>query len=224
MRLLIVEDQPELLSSLKARLQEECFVIDTAMDGVQGSFLGRTNDYDIIVLDNHLPKKNGIEVCKDIRTSNKQVPIIILSVLNDPAQKVDLLEAGADDYLTKPFSFPELMARIRAILRRPQEITSHIIEIDDLILDSHRHEIHRGGKEIYLTKKEFMLLEYLMRNIGRVVSRGDILEHVWDVNADPFSNTIETHILALRKKIDKAPRRKLIHTVSGRGYKIALQK
>ena len=224
MRLLIVEDQPELLSSLKARLQEECFVVDTATDGVKGSFLGRTNDYDLIILDNHLPGKNGIEVCKDIRTSNRQIPIIILSVLNDPAQKVDLLEAGADDYLTKPFSFPELMARIRAILRRPQEIMSPLIEIDDLILDSKTHEARRGDTEIYLTKKEFMLLEFLMKNLGRVVSRGDILEHVWDVNADPFSNTIETHILSLRKKIDTAPRRKLIHTISGRGYKIALKK
>ncbi len=224
MRFLLIEDQEDLSVSLQTRLREECFVVDIASDGEQGSFLARTNAYDLIILDNHLPKKNGIEVCHDIRKSKKQIPIIILSVLDDTNQKIELLEAGADDYLTKPFSFYELMARIRAILRRPQEIIQSIFQIDDLVLDSAKHEVRRGTKEIYLTKKEFMLLEFLLRKTGSVVSRGDILEHVWDLHADPFSNTIETHVLSLRKKIDIPEKTKLIHNISGRGYKIALKK
>lgn len=224
MRILFVEDQDDLRVSLQIRLQEECFVVDTASDGEQGSFFARTNDYDLIILDNHLPKKNGIEICKDIRESKKRIPIIILSVLDTTDEKVELLEAGADDYLTKPFSFSELLARIRALLRRPQAIVQSIFHIDDLVLDSQKHEVRRGDKEIYLTKKEFMLLEFLLCRIGSVVSRGDILEHVWDVSADPFSNTIETHILSLRKKIDTEGNIKLIHNISGRGYKIALKK
>ncbi len=224
MRLLVVEDHPEALASLKRRLQEECFVVDTANDGEQGSFLARTNDYDLVILDNHLPKKNGLDVCKDIRNSHKKIPVLVISILDDIGQKISLLEAGADDYMTKPFSFLELMARIRAILRRPNNMVQDILQVDDLLLNYHTHEVSRGEKEIHLTKKEFMLLEILMRHTGSVVSRSSILEHVWDVNADPFSNTIETHILSLRKKIDIPKKRKLIHTISGRGYKIATQK
>jgi DNA-binding response OmpR family regulator len=224
MKILLVEDQDDLRTSLQIRLQEECFVVDSASDGEKGSFLARTNDYDIIILDNHLPKKNGIEICKDIRESKKQVPIIILSVLDDTDQKVELLEAGADDYLTKPFSFYELMARIRAILRRPQKLVQSLFQIDDLLLDAKKHEVRRGTTEIYLTKKEFMLLEFLLHHRESVVSRGEILEHVWDIHADPFSNTIETHILSLRKKIDIEGKHKLIHNISGRGYKIGLKK
>lgn len=224
MRILLVEDQDDLRVSLQIRLQEECFVVDVASDGEKGSFMARTNDYDIIILDNHLPKKNGIEICKDIRESKKQIPIIILSVLDDTSQKIELLEAGADDYLTKPFSFYELMARIRAILRRPQELVQSLFQIDDLLLDAKKHEVYRGDIEIYLTKKEFMLLEFLLRHSGTVVSRSDILEHVWDIHADPFSNTIETHVLSLRKKIDTPEKHKLIHNISGRGYKIGLKK
>lgn len=224
MRILVVEDQQDLRSSLQMRLQEQCFVVDTASDGEEGSFMGRTNDYDLIILDNHLPKKNGIEVCREIRESKKNIPILVLSVLDDTPKKVELLEAGADDYLTKPFSFSELMARIRAILRRSENIVEPILMIDDLVLDPQTHEVSRGDIEIYLTKKEFMLLEFLLRNIGQVVSRGDIVEHVWDIHADPFSNTVETHILSLRKKIDIPGKHKLIHNLSGRGYKIGFKK
>ncbi len=224
MRILIVEDQDDLRNLLRSRLEEECFVVDAARDGEQGSFMARTNEYDLILLDNHLPKKNGIEVCKDIRNSKKNIPILILSVLDDTLQKVELLEAGADDYLTKPFSFSELNARIRAILRRSEQMIENILSIDDLVLNSQKHEVYRGQQEIYLTKKEFMMLEFLMRSAGQVISRGDILEHVWDIHADPFSNTIETHILSLRRKIDTPGKTKLIHNLSGRGYKIGLKK
>ncbi|MFC1801998.1 response regulator transcription factor [Patescibacteria group bacterium] len=221
MRLLIVEDNKEILDFLKISLAEECFAVDTAEDGEVGSYLARTNDYDVIILDNMLPKKDGKRVCKEIREEGKDTPIIMLSVKSDTTTKIDLLNIGADDYLTKPFSLGELMARIRALLRRPKIIESDTLEIDDLFMDIKKHIVKRKNKEIHLTKKEFMLLEYLMRNRNVVLSRGMIMEHVWDMNADPFSNTIESHIASLRRKIDNGHKRKFIRTVSGRGYIIS---
>jgi DNA-binding response OmpR family regulator len=220
MRILLVEDEKDIIKFLKLSLESECFVVDVAEDGEKGSYLARTNDYDLIILDNILPKKQGLEVCKEIREEGKNSLILMLSVKSDVATKVDLLNAGADDYLTKPFSLEELLARMRALVRRPKQIESEILQIDNLILDTKRHLVKRKDKEIYLTRKSFMLLEYLMRNQGLVLSRGMIMEHVWDMNADPFSNTIESHILSLRKKIDFGKNKKLIHTVPGRGYKI----
>ena len=219
MRILVIEDEKEINAFLKLSLESECFIVDVAEDGERGSFLARTNEYDVIILDNILPKKIGLDVCKEIRASGKTTPIIVLSVKSETTTKVDLLNAGADDYLIKPFSLDELLARIRALLRRPQQIEDEILEIDDLSLDTKRHTVKRATKEIYLTRKEFILLEYLMKNRSIVLSRGMILEHVWDMNADPFSNTIESHILSLRRKID-AKGKKLIQTVPGRGYKI----
>ncbi len=215
-----MEDEKEILSFLKKSLEAEHFVVDAAKDGEKGSYLARTNDYDLIVLDNVMPKKNGLEVCKDIRRDGKSVPILILSVKTETTTKVDLLNAGADDYLTKPFSLDELLARIKALLRRPKQIENEILQIDDLILDSNKSTVRRGNQEIYLTRKEFILLQYLMKNQGIVLSRSMIMEHVWDMSADPFSNTIESHILSLRKKIDAKGKKKLIHTISGRGYKL----
>lgn len=222
MRILIVEDQKELRLSLKEAIESECFVVDAAEDGERGAFLACTNDYDLIILDNNLPKKSGPQVCAEVRKQGKSVPILILSVEAAPPKKVELLNMGADDYLTKPFSLEELMARIRALLRRPKLSETEILKAGDLTLDVKRHLVFRGKREIYLTKKEFMLLEYLMKNQDAVVSRGGIMEHVWDVNADPFSNTIETHILSLRKKI-ASDKKKFIHTVPGRGYKLTLK-
>lgn len=220
MRLLIIEDEKEIAEVLKASLENECFVVDVAYDGKKGCFLALTNDYDLIILDYILPQKDGLQVCQEIRRRGKILPILALSVKSEAITKVDFLNAGVDDYLTKPFSFEELLARIRALLRRPLQIASEILKIDDLVLDTKRHLVWRGKKEIYLTRKQFILLEYLMRNQSFVVSRGMIMEHVWDINADPFSNTIEAHILALRRKIDTSRKRKLIQTVPGRGYKI----
>ena len=220
MRILIVEDEKEISEFLKFSLEAEFLSVDVAEDGEKGSFMGRTTDYDLIILDNVLPKKAGIEICKEIRASGKNMPIIMLSVKSDTATKVELLNAGADDYLIKPFSLEELLARIRALLRRPKKIESELLEADDLALDTKGCSVRRGKKDIYLTRKEFMLLEYLVRNKGIVLSRGMILEHVWDMDADPFSNTIESHILSLRRKVDTAGKRKLIQTVPGRGYKI----
>jgi DNA-binding response OmpR family regulator len=174
----------------------------------------------MIILDNMLPKKNGAEVCEEIRRSGKTTPIIMLSARAELGIKVELLNKGADDYVTKPFSLEELLARIRALLRRPTTMTSEVLQTDDLVVDTKQHTIKRGGKEIYLTKKEFMLLELLLKKKGSVVSRGTIMEHVWDMNVDPFSNTIESHILNLRKKIATDGGRDLISTLPGIGYKI----
>jgi len=222
MKILIVDDDIQIANFLKKALKNESFEVDVANDGDRGSFLARTNDYDIIVLDNAMPKKDGKTVCKEIRNDGVHIPILMLSVLSGPGLKAELLNAGADDYLTKPFSFEELVARIRALLRRSKDITKEIISIDNLEIDTKKQTVKRGGREIYLTLKEFMLLEYLMQHKGAVVSRGMILEHVWDMNADPFSNTIEAHVSNLRKKIDISGEKPLISTVSGRGYKIEI--
>jgi len=220
MRILIVDDDNEIRDFLKTNLQAECFTVDTAADGQEGSYLARTHDYDVLILDNIMPKKNGYEVCQEVRKQGKKVPIIILSVQTDVDEKVHLLNAGADDYLSKPFSYRELQSRIRALMRRPQDLTEPVLRVDDFILDTMKQKAIRGTKDIYLTRKEFALTEYLMRNSGNVVSRGMLMEHIWNDEIDPFSNTIEAHILNLRKKIEGVSKRKLIHTVPGRGYKI----
>lgn len=220
MRALIIEDEEAVRQMLAENLRSQCFAVDTASDGIEGSYLARTNTYDIIILDNMLPEKSGITVCQEIRRVGLTVPILILSALSDTWRKVDLLNSGADDYMIKPFSIDELMARIRALMRRPSQLEGDTLAIDDLTLNTKQQSVKRGGIGIYLTRKEFMLLEYLLRNKGHVLSRGMIMEHVWDMTNDPFSNTIESHILSLRKKVDTRPERKLIYTVSGRGYKI----
>ena len=220
MRLLIVEDNKEISDFLKRSLENECFAVDVASDGEKGYFLALTNDYDLIILDYILPKKDGRQVCEEIRKAGKTIPILVLSVRSEIPTKVDILNIGADDYLTKPYSFEELLARIKALLRRPRQIEREVLEIDDLILDTKRHLVKRCKKEIYLSRKQFMLLEYLMKNQGMVLSRGMIMEHVWDMEGDLFSNTIETHISTLRRKIESPRKRKLIYTVPGRGYKI----
>lgn len=219
MRVLLIEDEKEIVNFLKPSLEAECFTVDVSFDGAKGSYLARTNDYDLIILDYILPKMDGKTVCEKIREDNKSVPIIMLTVKSEVEDKVALFNAGVDDYISKPFSFVELLARIRAILRRPQKIEEEILKIDDLILDIKGHTVKLGENEVYLTRKEFSLLAYLMKNKGNVVSRGMIMEHVWDMNADPFSNTIEAHILNLRRKIDISDDRKFIHTIPGRGYK-----
>ena len=201
MRILVIEDEEGIAKFLKAGLESEYFAVDLAEDGEKGSYLAKTNDYDMIILDNMLPKKNGAEVCQEIRATGKNTPIIMLSARGEMGIKVELLNKGADDYMTKPFSLEELLARIRALLRRPHYVSSEVLTIDDLVMDTKRHTVKRGEKEIYLTRKEFMLLEYLLKHRDSVVSRGMIMEHVWDMNADPFSNTIESHILNVRKKI-----------------------
>ncbi len=219
MRLLIIEDDPGITNFLTPKLKKENFAVDCASDGNQGLYLAQTNDYDIIILDNGLPGKTGLEICSVLRSEKSYVPILLLSVKTETVEKINLLNAGADDYLTKPFSYDELLSRLRALLRRPSVVQNNIITINDLMINTTTFEVKRGGKVIRLTPKEFSLLELLAKHRGTVVSRGMILEHVWDRNGDPFSKTIETHILNLRKKIDTA---KINHIISvpGRGYKI----
>lgn len=224
MRILLIEDEKAIINFLKPSLESECFIVDVAEDGERGSFLARTNEYDLIILDYIMPKKNGAQVCREIRKEGKDVPIIMLTVKSDIDDKVNLFNAGVDDYITKPFSLGELLARVKAILRRPRRSEREILKVDDLTFDTKSYAVKRGAKEIYLTRKECALLEYLMKNKGWVISRGMIIEHVWDINFDPFSNTIESHILNLRRKIDLPDKKKLIHTLPGRGYKIDIKK
>jgi DNA-binding response OmpR family regulator len=224
MKILVVEDEPTLRETLKANLENQCFAVDVAEDAEKGSYLGRTNDYDVILLDYLMPKGTGKIVCEEVRKAGKSAYIIMLTVKPDTEAKIDALNSGADDYLVKPYSFDELLARIRAMLRRPKVVTADILTYEDLSLNTRSFTVTRGTKEIYLTRKEFMLLEYLLRNQGAVASRGMLIEHVWDSNLDAFSNTIESHILSLRRKLDRRNRPSLIQTVPGRGYKIGTMK
>lgn len=224
MRILLIEDEADIAEFIKMNLETEFYTVDVASDGERGSFLARTNEYDLIICDYILPKQNGSEVVKEVRQENKNVPIIILSVKSEIDTKINLFELGVDDYLTKPFLFEELLAHIKAVLRRPAKRESQILKIDDLILDADKHLVKRGRQTITLTRKELSLLEYLIKNRSRIMSRTMIMEHVWDMNADPFSNTIESHITNLRRKINLPGKKELIHTVSGRGYKIDLRK
>lgn len=219
MRLLIIEDNKEIVDYLMPALRKETFAVDSAFDGNQGLYLAQTNSYDLIILDNALPGKSGKEVCTTLREEGSNVPILLLSIKTEVDEKIQLLEAGADDYLTKPFHYNELLSRIRALLRRPPVVETVCLTYNDLSVNTTTHEVKKGEKSIHLTTKEFSLLELLLKNKGSVVSRGMILEHVWDINGDPFSKTIETHILNLRKKIDTS-KTSVIVSVPGRGYKI----
>ncbi len=220
MKVLVIDDDKNILNFLKKALKAEGFSVDIAENGEKGIYLSNINDYDLIILDYSMPKKDGKEVCKEIRMSGKTMPILILSVKTEIKSKVDLLNTGADDYMTKPFSFEELKTRINALLRRPKNLVDNILKIDDLTLNTSDYSVVCRGKEIYLTRKEFSLLKYLMENKGRVLSKIKIMEHIWDMNADIFSNTVETHILKIRKKIDKGRKESIIKTIPGRGYKI----
>ncbi|MCX6716906.1 MAG: response regulator transcription factor [Candidatus Taylorbacteria bacterium] len=220
MRILIIEDDENLLFSLSKGLSEESFMVDTATNGERGSYMARTNEYDLIILDRTLPKKSGVDVCKEIRKSEIGTPILVLSATIDTNSKIELLNMGADDYITKPFSFNELLARLFCILRRPGKLQETFFAVSDLKLDIRKQKVMRDRKMVYLTRKEYSLLELLVKNKGIVLSRGMIMEHVWNADSDPFSNTIEAHILNLRIKINGGNRKKLIHNVPGRGYKI----
>lgn len=224
MRILLIDDDAELRNTTASSLKSEGFVVDTAEDGSKGSYMARINQYDVILLDNYLPQKDGLSVCRELREQKINTPVIIISVGSDVNGKVTLLNSGADDYVTKPYSIEELVARIKAVARRPASMEDNLLTLDDLTLDRNKQKVTRGKKGIYLTRKEFALLECLMRHSGKVVSRGVILENVWGTDSDPFSNTIEAHVLNLRRKIDTAGVKKLIHSVPGRGYKIDVER
>jgi DNA-binding response OmpR family regulator len=224
MRILIIEDEIEAQEFLTERLKEKGYAADIAATGTDGVYKARTNEYDLILLDHGLPEKNGFMVCNEIRQMGNNTPIIMMSVSDSVPYKVKGLGTGADDYISKPFYFDELYARMQAVMRRPTLLSSDQMSIDDLVLDTGKQVVTRGGLPIYLTRKEFSLLEFLLKHKTLVVTRGMIMEHIWDLGLDPFSNTIETHILNLRKKVENPVKLKLIHSVPGRGYKIDLAK
>lgn len=222
MRILVVEDDKKIRNFLKKNLEAACYAVDTAQNGQEGADYAKVNRYDLIILDNVMPKKTGLELCCELREKGHNVPILLLSVQDGTNMKVSALNAGADDYLTKPFSLAELLARVRALLRRPRNIEQEILTCNELLIDTKKHIVTLENQEVKLTRKEFMLLVYLMQNQGVVLSRGMIMEHVWDMNADPFSNTIETHIASLRKKIGDPEHHSFITTVSGCGYRFGI--
>ncbi|MFA5886602.1 MAG: response regulator transcription factor [Patescibacteria group bacterium] len=224
MKILIIDDEKDIRQFLKDGLEANLYLVETAADGERGAFLGRTGNYDLIILDYLLPKMNGAEVLSEIREENKHVPILLLTVKSELTNKEDLFSRGADDYLTKPFLFDELLLHVRALLKRPAKTEGELFKIDNLTLNTHSKIVRRAGRELYLTRREFTLLEYLILNRGKIVSRNQIMEHVWDYNADPFSNSIETHLASLRRKLNSSHNRNLIHTFTGRGYKFALNK
>jgi heavy metal response regulator len=218
MRILVIEDEKKVAEFISNGLAEEGYAADVAHDGDQGYFLATTNEYDAILLDLMLPKMDGISLCTQLRSGNIQTPILMLTAKDEVKDKVKGLDAGADDYLTKPFAFEELLARIRAMLRKRYQHQGMKFQVDDLVLDTVTHTVTRAGAAIDLSVKEYALLEYLMRNAGSVVTRAMIAEHVWDINFETFTNVIDVYISYLRNKIDKGQQTRLIHTVRGRGY------
>jgi DNA-binding response OmpR family regulator len=222
MRILVIEDEHKIARAIKKGLEQESYAVDLAFDGAYGYDLAATEDYDVIVLDLMLPKKDGLSICRELRAAGIHTPIIMLTARGQLHERVEGLDSGADDYLVKPFSFAELLARIRALTRRPRNALDTVLSAGDLTLDTVTYEVKRGGIPIALSRKEFALLEYLLRNKGRILSKDQIINHVWDFDADVLPNTVEVYIGYLRNKIDRPFRNSppLIKTVRGFGYKI----
>jgi DNA-binding response OmpR family regulator len=219
LRILIIEDNPKIAGSMKKGLEQHGFSVDLCLTGFEGEDLAVSGAYDVILLDLMLPDRDGIEVCRNLRRRNVTSGIIMLTALSATLEKVNGLDAGADDYMTKPFEFDELLARIRSVLRRGEATESRVLRCDDLELDVYTRQAKRAGKPIELSNKEFALLEYLLRNPDRVLSRAQIGEKVWDMNFEPSSNVIDVYVASLRKKIDRGFARELIHTLKGAGYR-----
>jgi heavy metal response regulator len=218
MRLLVVEDEKKVASFIKQGLEEEGYAVDVALNGEEGLGMALDRVHDLVILDISLPKMDGFQVLKKLRQQKVNTPVLLLTVRATIEDKVLGLDAGADDYLTKPFAFQELVARVRALLRRRAEAGPAILQIGELSLDPARRIVSRGGEKIDLTSKEFALLEYFMRNPGRVLTRTMIIEHVWNYDFDTMTNIIDVYVNYLRKKIESGPGAKLIHTVRGVGY------
>ena len=218
MRILLIEDDQKVSASIAKNLRSRGFAVDTAADGIKGEELSVVHDYDVILLDILMPKQDGWTTCRKIRDAKVNTPILMLTALDDVDDKIRGLDSGADDYLPKPFHLGELLARIRSLARRRTDVRRSSIERFGVRLDTARHKVFRGNKELTLSTKEFALLELFMVNARTIVSREKILEHVWDMNFDPRSNVIESFVRLLRRKIDSNFRKKLIHTVRGSGY------
>jgi DNA-binding response OmpR family regulator len=220
MTVLIIEDEIKVAHFIKRSLEQENYLTDVAYDGEDGLNKGEINDYDVIILDIKLPKLDGLAVCRRLREQNIHTPIIMLTACEKIEERIKGLDAGADDYLVKPFSFSELLARIRALLRREKTIRPAKLQVADLVLDPAKHEVHRDGREIHLTKKEYRILHYMMGRPGHVCTRTMLGEHIWGYSYSHESNVIDVSISALRKKVDAGFGKKLIHTIRDVGYKI----
>jgi two-component system copper resistance phosphate regulon response regulator CusR len=218
MRILLVEDEPSAARMLAKGLREKAYAVDVASDGEAAMYQVSINDYDLVILDVMLPLKDGFQVCREMRAAGSDVPVIMLTALDAVEERVAGLDTGADDYLVKPFDFRELLARVRALLRRGEALREETIRVADLELDTRAQRVKRAGRAIQLTAKEYALLEYFVRHADRVVKRADIAEHVWDESFDVFSNLIEVYVQRLRRKIDDGFALKLLRTRRGEGY------
>jgi DNA-binding response OmpR family regulator len=222
MKVLLVEDEHKIANSIKQGLVQENITVDVAYDGIEGYDLATTEEYDVIVLDRLLPGMEGLQICRKLREQKNHTPILILTAKGQIADRVEGLEEGADDYLVKPFAFEELLARIKALARRPQKTLETILKLDDLSLNTKTYEIKRGNTPIELSSKEFSLLEYLLRHKNEILNKDQIINHVWNYDSNILPNTIEVYIGYLRNKIDKPFNKspKLIQTLRGFGYRI----
>ena len=225
MRILVVEDDHKIANAIKKGLEQESFAVDIVYNGKDGLGQALTIEYDIVILDRMLPEIDGIQICRAIRDKKIKIPILMLTAKDKISERVEGLNAGADDYLIKPFDFEELLARVRALLRRPTDLSPSILKIDDLEFNSNNFEIKRSSKSISLSSTEFALLEYFLRNQNRILTKDQIISRVWDYDADILPNTVEVYIGYLRNKIDKPfPKSTpLIHTVRGFGYKLSVK-
>ena len=217
-RLLVVEDDPKLARVIARGLREHAYAVDVTGDGRDAVTQAVVNTYDAIILDVMLPGIDGIAVCRELRARGLRTPVLMLTARDAVADRIAGLDTGADDYLTKPFDFGELLARLRALLRRPEVLQPALFRLADLELDAHSHAVSRAGVPIALTAKEYALLELLIQHAGQIVSRADIVAHVWDDNHDAFTNAVEVYVNRLRGKIDRAPWTPLLHTRRGAGY------
>jgi two-component system copper resistance phosphate regulon response regulator CusR len=222
-RILLVEDETRVAGFIAKGLREQSYAVDISVDGEAALYMAAVNEYDLVILDVMLPRKDGWAVCRELRASGSGVPILMLTARDAVDDRVAGLDAGADDYLAKPFDFKELLARLRALGRRPAPLRRDVLKADDLALDTASHAVSRGGRPISLTAKEYALLEFLLINQGRVVGRERIAQHVWDENFDPFSNVIDVYIRRLRSKLDSGAGRRLIHTRRGEGYMLGAE-
>lgn len=222
MRILVVEDEHKIARSIKKGLEQESIAVDISFTGQEGYDLASSEDYDLLILDIMLPEMDGIEICKKLREDGIHTPILMLTARGQVADRVSGLDAGADDYLSKPFAFEELLARVRALSRRPQKALNNVLKVSDLVLDIVKKEVRRQDKLIQLSSREYSLLEYLIRNSDQTLSKEQIINHVWDYDSDVLPNTVEVYVGYLRNKIDKSflNSQSLIHTIRGFGYKI----
>lgn len=218
LRILLVEDELSAARMLAKGLREQGYAVDIAADGEEALYRTSINDYDLVILDLMLPRKGGLAVCRELRAGGSGLPVLMLTARDAVPDRIAGLDTGADDYMSKPFDFHELLARVRALLRRGPVLRPETIQVADLTMDTRARRVRRGDRRVELTAKEFALLEYLARNVNQVVGRAGIAEHVWDENFDPFSNLIEVYIQRLRRKLDDGQSHKLLRTLRGEGY------